>query len=67
MDDENKSSKEEDAKKKQAKNLVNDLIKSIRQSIKKEEDEKELSEKIGKFVLLQMGAIEIDGQLKLIV
>jgi nucleoid DNA-binding protein len=67
MDDENKSSKEEDAKKEQAKNLVNDLIKSIRQSIKKEEDEKELSEKIGKFVLLQMGAIEIDGQLKLIV
>lgn len=67
MDDENKSSKEDDAKKEQAKSLVNDLIKSIRQTVKEEEIERELSEKVGKSVLLQMGAIEIEGHLKLIV
>lgn len=59
--------KKKNQKKEQAKNLVNDLIKSIRQAIKKEEIEQELSEKIGRSVLIQMGAIEVDSRLKMIV
>ncbi len=54
-------------KREQAKNLVNDLIKSIRQTLKEEEIENKLFEKVGKFVLLQVGAVDIDGRLTFVI
>lgn len=67
MSDDSQPSDKDSKKQEQAKKLVNDLIKSIRQSLEEEEYEKAMSEQIGKSILLQAGAVTINGRLTFVI